>query len=312
MSIDRLCAPALPGERAACCGIGAAPAAEFGMRLRIARTVRVTLDDTMESFAGGTVELERRNGVAWITLNRPAAVNAINDAIRRHVPAVLQELDADPTTRVIVLQGAGERGFCAGADLKEKPATDNPLDASVLRTRSSWIEAFDRVSKPLIAAIHGFCLGGGLEIALACDLRVASSDAVFGLPETGLGLIPGGGGTQRLPRIIGLGRALDLLLTGDRVDAAEAYRIGLITRLSADRAALALEVAALAERIAARPPVATAFAKEAASVGLQLDLPAGLRLERALFTMLLSSDERREARAAFQEKRPPNFNAPRE
>jgi enoyl-CoA hydratase/carnithine racemase len=181
-----------------------------------------------------------------------------------------------------------------------------------LQTRSSWIEAFDRVSKPLIAAIHGFCLGGGLEIALACDLRVASSDAVFGLPETGLGLIPGGGGTQRLPRTIGLGRALDLLMTGDRVDAAEAYRIGLITRLAADRAALALEVAALADRIASRPPVATAFVKEAATVGLQLDLPAGLRLERALFTMLLSSDERREARAAFQEKRPPNFNAPRE
>lgn len=266
----------------------------------------------MESFADGAVELERLNGVAWITLNRPAAVNAINDAIRRHLPALLQELEADKATRVIVLQGAGERGFCAGADLKEKPANDNPLDAAVLQTRSSWIEAFDRVSKPLIAAIHGFCLGGGLEIALACDLRVASSDAVFGLPETGLGLIPGGGGTQRLPRTIGLGRALDLLMTGDRVDAAEAYRIGLITRLAADRAALALEVAALADRIASRPPVATAFVKEAATVGLQLDLPAGLRLERALFTMLLSSDERREARAAFQEKRPPNFNASRE
>jgi enoyl-CoA hydratase/carnithine racemase len=266
----------------------------------------------MASFGDGSVELERRSGVAWITLNRPAAVNAINDAMRRHLPAVLQELEADTNTRVIVLQGAGGRGFCAGADLKEKPANDNPLAAAVLQTRSSWIEAFDRVSKPLIAAIHGFCLGGGLEIALACDLRMASSDAVFGLPETGLGLIPGGGGTQRLPRIVGLGRALDLLMTGDRVDAAEAYRIGLITRLAADQAALATEVAALAERIAARPPVATAFVKEAATVGLRLDLPAGLRLERALFTMLLSSDERREARAAFQEKRPPNFNAPRE
>ena len=270
------------------------------------------VDDMMKHNGDGAVELERRRGVAWVTLNRPAAVNAINDAIRRHLPTVLEELNADPNTRVIVLQGAGERGFCAGADLKEKPATDNPLDAAVLRTRSSWIEAFDRVSKPLIAAIHGYCLGGGLEIALACDLRVASSDAVFGLPETGLGLIPGGGGTQRLPRIVGLGRALDLLMTGDRVDAAEAYRIGLVTRLTADRAALAVEVAALAERIAARPPVATAFAKEAATVGLQLDLPAGLRLERALFTMLLSSDERREALNAFREKRQPQFTPPQE
>jgi enoyl-CoA hydratase/carnithine racemase len=269
------------------------------------------LDDPMESFGDGSVELERRAGVAWITLNRPAAVNAINDAIRGSLPALLQELGADSDTRVIVVKGAGERGFCAGADLKERPADDNPLAAAVLGARSSWIEAFDRVSKPVIAAIHGFCLGGGLEIALACDLRVASSDAVFGLPETGLGLIPGGGGTQRLPRLIGLGRALDLLVTGDRIDAAEAYRIGLITRLSADRAALAVEVTALAERIAARPPLATTFVKEAATVGIQLDLPAGLRLERALFTMLLSSDERREARVAFQEKRPPNFSAPR-
>jgi enoyl-CoA hydratase/carnithine racemase len=124
------------------------------------------------------------------------------------------------------------------------------------------------------------------------------------LPETGLGLIPGGGGTQRLPRIIGLGRALDMLLTGDRIDANEALRSGLISRLLPDRTALATEVAALAERIAARPPVATGFAKEAARVGVGIDLPAGLRLERALFTLLLSGDERREALAAFREKRP--------
>jgi enoyl-CoA hydratase/carnithine racemase len=224
------------------------------------------------------------------------------------VPAALQALDDDPAVQVIVLRGAGERGFCAGADLKEKPVVENPLDARVLRARSSWIESFDRVAKPTIAAIHGFCLGGGLEIALACDLRLASADAVFALPETGLGLIPGGGGTQRLPRIIGLGRALDLLLTGDRIDAREALRVGLISRLAPDRDSLASEATALAERIALRPPLATGFAKEAARVGVELDLAAGLRLERALFTMLLSSDERREALAAFREKRPPVFS----
>jgi enoyl-CoA hydratase/carnithine racemase len=262
----------------------------------------------MESLGQGAVEVERRAGVAWITLNRPETINAINDAIREHVPAALKAADADPDVHVIVVRGAGERGFCAGADLKERPAVENPLDARVLGARTSWIEAFDTVAKPTIAAIHGYCLGGGLEIALACDVRIASADAVFALPETGLGLIPGGGGTQRLPRAVGLGRALDLMLTGDRIDAAEALRIGLISRLASDRAALATEAAALAGRIAARPPLATRFAKEAARVGLQLDLPAGLRLERALFTMLLSGDERREALAAFREKRPPAFN----
>lgn len=261
----------------------------------------------MESPGQGAVEVERRAGVAWITLNRPAAINAINDSIREQVPAALQALDADPDVHVIVVRGAGERGFCAGADLKERPAAEIPLDARVLRARTSWIESFDRVAKPVIAAIHGFCLGGGLEIALACDLRIASADAVFALPETGLGLIPGGGGTQRLPRLIGLGRALDMLLTGERIDANEALRSGLISRLVPDHAALATEVAALAERIAARPPVATCFAKEAARAGVQIDLPAGLRLERALFTLLLSGDERSEALAAFREKRPPTF-----
>jgi enoyl-CoA hydratase/carnithine racemase len=255
------------------------------------------------------LRVERRSGVAWITLNRPEAINAINDAIRSRVPDALQTLEADRGVRVIILRGVGERGFCAGADLKERPAVEDPLDARILGTRTTWIEAFDRVSKPIIAAIHGFCLGGGLEIALACDLRIASAEAVFALPETGLGLIPGGGGTQRLPRLVGLGRALELLLTGDQIDAAEALRIGLVSQVVANPEALVSEAAALAERIATKPLLATRFVKEAAVVGMQLDLSAGLRLERALFTMLLSSDERREAVAAFREKRPPNFNA---
>ncbi len=262
----------------------------------------------MNDPAETAVLIEQRDGVAWLTLNRPGAINAINDAVRQQVPAVLQRLEADPAVRVIVLRGAGERGFCAGADLKERPAIDNPLDPRVLGARTTWIEAFDRVAKPTIAAIHGFCLGGGLELALACDLRIASSDAVFALPETGLGLIPGGGGTQRLARITGLGAAMHLLLTGEQIGAPEALRIGLVSRLAADPAALAIEAAALAGRIAARPPLATRFVKEAARLGVEVDLASGLRLERALFTMLLSGDERREALAAFREKRPPNFS----
>jgi enoyl-CoA hydratase/carnithine racemase len=254
------------------------------------------------------IEVERQDGVGWITLSRPQAINAINDAMRREVPIALRALDDDPQVRVIAMRGAGARGFCAGADLKEQRPAVSPAASRSKYASSNWIRAFDQVEKPLIAVIHGYCMGGGLEIALACDLRLASADAVFALPETGLGLIPGGGGTQRLPRLVGLGRALDLLITGDRIDANEAYRIGLITHLAPNTEALAEEAAQLAKRIAQRPPIATRFVKEAASAGIELDINAGLRLERDLFTMLLATEERHEAAAAFREKRAPVFN----
>jgi len=256
----------------------------------------------MNTVAQASVEVETRGAVGWITLNRPASINAINDSMRQQLPAALVALDGDDSVRVIVLRGAGERGFCAGADLKEKPVA---AAATGIPARPGWIEEFDRIAKPVIAAIHGYCFGGGLEIALACDLRIASADAVFALPETGLGLIPGGGGTQRLPKLIGLGRGLDLLVTGERIDAAKALEWGLITRLVATRDALTEEAAALAGQIAARPPIATRHAKQAARRGMELDLPAGLALERALFTELLSGDERREAVAAFRAKHAP-------
>ena len=235
----------------------------------------------MNNEAQPSVLVEARDAVAWVTLNRPAAINAIDDSIRTGLPAALAALDADARIRVIVLQGAGERGFCAGADLKEKPGGVRPARAP--RPSPDWIASLDRVGKPVIAAIHGYCLGGGLEIALACDLRIASADAVFALPETGLGLIPGGGGTQRLPRLVGLGRGLELVLTGDRIDAARALEWGLIKGLAPTREAMAAAAAALAGRIAARPPLATRHAKRAARAGLELGLEAGLGLERELF-----------------------------
>ncbi|CAN5254338.1 enoyl-CoA hydratase [soil metagenome] len=252
------------------------------------------------------VQIERVNRVGWIVLSRPGQINAINPALRREVTQALEALDADPDVGAIVIRGAGERGFCAGADIKsQSDATSLPK----LRAEMTpgWIEALDRVRKPVVAALHGYCLGGGLEIALACDIRVASPNAVFGLPETGLGLIPGGGGTQRLPRIIGLGRALDLLLTGDRINAAEAHRIGLVSRLSASDESLIAEVQAVAERIASKPAAASAYVKEAARDGLELDLRAGLKLEKDLFVLLMSTEDRREAAAAFKEKRQPVF-----
>lgn len=261
----------------------------------------------MSSTADEAIEVAIQDGVGTITLNRPAAINAINDGIRFGLPAALKSFDEDPRVRVIVVRGAGPRGFCTGADLKESRPPTTAFATRSPQSPSNWIRAFDQAAKPVIASIHGFCLGGGLEIALACDLRVASADATFSLPETGLGLIPGGGGTQRLPRIVGLGRALELMLTGDRIDAAEALRIGLINRIAPDVESLSDVTLKLAQRIAQRPPLATRLAKEAARSGMDLELNAGLRLEKDLFTMLLGTEDRLEAAAAFREKRAPVF-----
>ena len=253
------------------------------------------------------VAVERRAGIGWIVLNRPDQINAINDDIRRGVPAALAELDADPSVRVIVIRGAGARGFCAGADIKERRAAESSVQVRRRMQKSRWIEALDRTEKPVIAAIHGYCMGGGMELALACDLRFAAPDSVFALPETGLGLIPGGGGTQRLGAVVGPGRALDLLLTGDRMNAQQAQEIGLITRVAGSAQSLIDEVTALAERIAKKPPTATLFVKQAARAATQLDLKSGLDLELDLFAMLVPMHDVKEAALAFREKRPPCF-----
>ena len=251
--------------------------------------------------------MERRGALALVTLNRPDVVNAINDDIRLQLPLALRRCDDDPEIRVIVLHGAGSRGFCAGADIKEPRGDETSVVARSRLVRMAYVDAFDQIAKPIIAAVHGFCMGGGFEIALACDIRLASPDAVFALPETGLGLIPGAGGTQRLPRIIGMGRALDLLLTGGRMDAQEALRVGVVSRLAASADTLLDEAIALAQTIAAKPPVATAYAKEAVRAGTDLDLKAGLLLEKTLFSILSATEDKKEAAAAFREKRRPSF-----
>jgi enoyl-CoA hydratase/carnithine racemase len=172
---------------------------------------------------------------------------------------------------------------------------------------SRWIEVLDSIAKPVVAAIHGYCMGGGLELALACDIRFAAPDAIFALPETGLGLIPGGGGTQRLSRVVAPGRALDMLLTGDRMNASEAREIGLVSRIASDSASLLQEVATFALRIAAKPPAASAFVKQAARAALELDLKSGLELELDLFALLAPSKDVKEAALAFAERREPRF-----
>jgi len=252
------------------------------------------------------VLVHTQDAVAWITLNRPDAMNAINDDVRRLLPEALATADADPQVRAIVVRGAGPRAFCAGADIKEFGAAPQPTAYRQARVHHHWIAAFDRTLKPVIAAVHGHCLGGGLEIALACDIRIAATNASFGLPETGHGIIPGAGGTQRLTRVLGLGLALDLVLTGERLDAQRALAIGLVSRLASPDD---LEQAAgdLARHIAARPPLAMQFAKEAVRGGADMPLADGMRLESDLSAHLLDTHDRTEAARAFQEKRPPRY-----
>lgn len=254
------------------------------------------------------VRIERDGPVGWIVLNRPGQINAINDDIRRGVPQALAELEADPGICVIVIRGEGARGFCAGADIKESRGQETSLQVRRRMEKARWIEALDRTEKPVIAAIHGFCMGGGLELALACDIRFAAPDAVFALPETGLGLIPGGGGTQRLSRVVGAGRAMDILLTGERMNAEEARTIGLVSRVASSCETFIKEVTALATRIAAKPPMATAFVKQAARAATRVDLKSGLDLELELFSLLAPMHDVREAALAFREKRAPQFS----
>lgn len=254
-----------------------------------------------------SVTATKNNGIGWIVLTRPDQINAINDEIRHGVPQALLEFDSDPDVGVVVVRGEGQRGFCAGADIKEKRGAETAIEVRERMQNSRWIETIDQIGKPVIAAVHGYCMGGGLELALACDIRFAAPDIVMSLPETGLGLIPGGGGTQRLPRTVGLAKALDMMLTGARVKAQEALQIGLVTRVAASDSTLIEEVSELAASVAAKPPIATRYLRRAARAAVDLELSRGLDLELDLFATLKTSEDAREAAAAFKEKRSPNF-----
>ena len=249
---------------------------------------------------------EVREQIAWITLNRPEAMNAISENIRAAIPAALARAEAEEDVRVIVFSGAGERAFCAGADVKGFNAVESLVNLRQSRAHAHWIGAFDRARKPLIAAIHGFCLGGGLEIAMACDIRIAAAGSKFGLPEVSRGTVPGAGGTQRLARLVGLGRALDIALSADHVSAEDALRMGLVSRL-VPRAELMGAAEALAKRIAGHAPLAVLLVKEAVRGSLETDLATGLRIEADLSTLIVSTEDRIEAGAAFREKRKPKF-----
>ena len=244
--------------------------------------------------------------VATVTLNRPDVHNAMNEAMRRDLTRCFDAIAVDEDVKVVVVTGAGERAFSAGADIREFVEPLVPVRFREQRRRLDFRQAMDRCWQPIIAAVNGFALGGGLELALACDIRIAAAGATLGLTEVNLAIIPGGGGTQRLPRLIGRGKALELILTGARIPADEALRIGLVERVVPGGEALKAATE-LARSMAAKAPVALRYAKEAVVKGLELPLADGLRLEGDLSTLLRTTEDRLEGAKAFLEKRSPRW-----
>ena len=252
-----------------------------------------------------TLIVERRNRVALITINRPEKRNALNIQTRQEGAAALEELREDDSVGVVVFTGAGDKAFIAGADIAEFAGRTAVTQRDVMLGRSLFT-AIDTFTKPIIAMINGYCLGGGCELALACDLRIASETASFGQPEINLGIIPGGGGTQRLTRLIGEGKAMELILTGDIIDARTAFNLGLVNMVvpAADLEGRTME---LASRIAEKSPIALRMAKEAVKVASRSNLDEGLRREVDLFALCFSSEDKDEGVKAFLEKRKPAF-----
>jgi enoyl-CoA hydratase len=252
-----------------------------------------------------TLRVELRDRVAWLTIDRPEKRNALNAVVRRELLEAFDTLRDSEDVRVVVMTGAGDKAFVAGADIGEF-AERTALEQRRTMEGRRIFDEIGRFPRPVIAMINGFALGGGCELAMACDIRVAGRSAKLGQPEVRLGLIPGAGGTQRLPRLVGQGRAMRLVLTGELVDAAEAERIGLVDEIVDDDQLLA-HTTGFARAMAAHSPVALALAKAAVRAAFEAPLAAGLATERELFITAFGSDDRREGVAAFLEKRAPEF-----
>ncbi len=247
------------------------------------------------------------DNVATITLNRPEAMNSIDPELRAELKSAWRRIHEDDSIRVAIITGAGQKAFCAGADLKKTmPPKETFAELTFGRAESDHLLVGLTTDKPLICAVNGYAMGGGMEIALACDIRIASETAQFALSEVSIGSLPGAGGTQRLPRAIGASNAMLLLLTGDRIDAAEALRMGLVSKVVAadDLLPAALEVA---NRIARNAPLSVRATKRLVYQGLDIPLQAGMDAERYAFGLLRDTEDRLEGRLAFQEKRPPVY-----
>ena len=252
------------------------------------------------------VTVERKGDLVWLTINRPEVMNCLSFPTLRRFRTLLAELAEDLSIRCILIRGAGDKAFCAGADLKERKSMPLDLVPEFVKNIRRLMDDIEAMPQPTIAVVNGFAFGGGTEVMLACDLRVAAESARFGLTETALAIIPGAGGTQRLPRLIGKSRAKDLILTARRLDAQEAYMMGLVNRVAGEGAleAVAREVA---EAISSNGPVAVRAAKAAVDQGLEVSQTQGLEIEAECYARSLSTSDRLEALAAFSEKRKPAF-----
>jgi enoyl-CoA hydratase/carnithine racemase len=252
------------------------------------------------------VVYDKKGPIGYVTLNRPKVMNALNKATINELQGVFEDARNDSAIRGVILTGAGEKAFAAGADIAEI-ANNTAVEAEEATRRGQALtDLIENLGKPVIAAVNGFALGGGCELAMACTIRIAAESAKFGQPEVKLGVMPGYGGTQRMPRLIGRGRALKLILSGEVIDASEAYRIGLVDELEPDTHVIERAETVL-KKIMANAPLSVRYALEAVNKGLETSVAEGLLLEASLFAICASTDDKKEGTSAFLEKRSPNF-----
>ena len=251
--------------------------------------------------------LEKKNSIAYITVNRPKVLNALNMATMEELRSAFHDIKNDDAIRVVILTGAGEKAFVAGADINELSQQDAVNGKKYAHRGQSVLNLIENLGKPVIACINGFALGGGCELALACTMRLASDNAKLGQPEVKLGIIPGYGGSQRLPRLVGKGLAMQHILAGEMITAQEAYRIGLVNEVTST-ADLIPRAEAIAAKIIANAPLAVQYAMEAVNKGIEMTLAEGLFLEATLFGVCCATEDKTEGTKAFLEKRPAQFN----
>src|SRR5580700_2065283 len=252
------------------------------------------------------IKFEKKNQIAYVTIDRPKVLNALNMATMQELKQAFAAIKDDAEVRVVILTGGGEKAFVAGADIGEL-SQHSPVSAKEYTHKGqAIIDAIENLGKPVIACINGFALGGGCELAMACTMRLASENAKLGQPEVKLGLIPGYGGSQRLPRLVGKGLAMQIVLTGEMITAQEAYRIGLVNEVTTS-AELIPRAEAIAAKIIANAPLAVQYAIEAVNKGMEMTLAEGLFLEAALFGVCCSTEDKKEGTAAFLEKRAAAF-----
>ena len=253
-----------------------------------------------------TILLERVGSIGILKLNRPQALNALNRKVIGELISVLDDMEKELMPKVLIITGAGEKAFVAGTDITEMEKLSSFEAREFANTAREAVDKVANLNRPVIAAINGFALGGGCELALACDIRIASEKAKLGQPETGLGIIPGSGGTQRLPRLIGPSKAKQLIFSGELIDAKTALAIGLVDRVVPPDL-LMEEAKTMAVTIASKPRVALALAKSAITRGLEMDLQDGLSYEIECFAQCFATQDQREGMRAFSEKRKPNY-----